>query len=164
MNIMINTKTSLSLFFVLASLVACDDDAKKYTAEFPRFEPLQLKLAENELPKVGKSVVVEAPQRKMGKHLYEVTYQWTVSGPAEAVQRYGKSNLNTEHTPAPTDTITFSQSGRYNIVLVASYEVSGIGKGQSFTENFPAKMGSAKYDGSALRYRVTLERTIDVDD
>lgn len=90
MNIMINTKTSLSLFFVLASLVACDDDAKKYTAEFPRFEPLQLKLAENELPKVGKSVVVEAPQRKMGKHLYEVTYQWTVSGPAEAVQRYGK--------------------------------------------------------------------------
>ena len=66
---MINTKTSLSLFFVLASLVACDDDAKKYTAEFPRFEPLQLKLAENELPKVGKSVVVEAPQRKMGKHL-----------------------------------------------------------------------------------------------
>jgi len=48
--------------------------------------------------------------------------------------------------------------------LVASYEVSGIGKGQSFTENFPAKMGSAKYDGSALRYRVTLERTIDVDD
>ena len=52
MNIMINTKTSLSLFFVLASLVACDDDAKKYTAEFPRFEPLQLKLAENELPKV----------------------------------------------------------------------------------------------------------------
>ena len=109
MNIMINTKTSLSLFFVLALLVACDDDAKKYTAEFPRFEPLQLKLAENELPKVGKSVVVEAPQRKKrGKHLYEVTYKMAVSGPAEAVQRYGKSNLYTDRTPAPTDTITFS--------------------------------------------------------
>ena len=64
----------------------------------------------------------------------------------------------------PTDTITFSESGRYNVVMVASYEVAGVGKGQSFTENFPGRQGSAKYEGSALRYRVTLERTFDVED
>ena len=108
--------------------------------------------------------MVAARQKKAGQHLYEVNYKWTVTGPGEAVQRYRKSAIYNENTPMPTDTITFSESGQYNVVLVASYEVAGVGKGQSFTENFPARQGSAKYEGSALRYRVTLERTFDVED
>lgn len=163
-NIMISMKPKILSFLLLPMLVACVDDAKKYTAEFPEFEPLEVKMTTGTNPKVGKAVVVAARQKKAGQHLYEVNYKWTVTGPGEAVQRYRKSAIYNENTPMPTDTITFSESGRYNVVMVASYEVAGVGKGQSFTENFPGRQGAAKYEGSALRYRVTLERTFDVED
>ena len=160
---MISIKPKRLSFLLLPMLVACVDDAKKYTAEFPKFEPLEV-IPTSANPKVGKEVVVQARQKKVGLHLYEVNYKWTITGPSEAVQRYRTSAIYTANTPTPTDTITFSESGHYNVVLVASYEVAGVGKGQSFTENFPGHQGSAKYDGSALRYRVTLERTFDVED
>ena len=161
---MISMKPQTLLFLFLPALAACVDDAKKYTAEFPKFEPLALKSSVGANAKVGKAVVIEARQKKVGKHLYEVKYKWTVTGPGEAKHRYLKSAIYNERTPSPTDTITFSQSGRYNVVLVASYEVAGVGKGQAFTDNFSGNRGSAKYEGSALRYRVTIERTFDVED
>ena len=52
-NIMISMKPKILSFLLLPMLVACVDDAKKYTAEFPEFEPLEVKMTTGTNPKVG---------------------------------------------------------------------------------------------------------------
>lgn len=145
-------------------LVACSDDSKKYTAEFPSFDPLEAKSMSGGALRVGSPVVVTANESKHGNHLYEVNYKWTVSGPENVMQRYNKRAVYSDKTPSATDTIRFSAPGRYVVTFVASYEVAGVGKGQAYKTIFPDNKGTAVYDGSALRYRVTVDRTFVIED
>lgn len=145
----------------IITIVSCSSDDDKYNSMSPRFTEITLKdlsTGESTL-RAGEPFVATAIQGSKGKLLNSTRYKWEVSNTEEATHKYIRGVVYDQESGNPTDTIVIPTAGRYELIFSAEYNISGIANGTNFTESLN-NGGSATYQASSLKFKVTLTKSI----
>ncbi len=143
----INVRRILPILFLLS---ACSSDEENFRSVLPTFSEIAVQNLDDESESlvVGKPFVLTAEQRTRGKLLYKAVYSWEVENAHDWQHRYKKTVVYDHQSEDPTDTITATAPGSYNVTMTAEYYLSG----------------TAPAGTSAVKQRVQLSRRIRIEE
>lgn len=158
-------KYLLIIQFVFSAIVAtsmfgCSSDEEKYASHPPVFEDVEfhcLSDGSHEL-KAGEPFVATVIQKQKGKLLNNTKYRWEFEKEENVSHKYKTSVIYDKQSENPTDTITITTPGRYELVFSAEYNLSGLPQSNNYSATLPDGTGSITCNGSTLKYLVTIRK------
>ncbi len=149
---------------LILPVVSCSEnrDDEKYRSMHPVIADMTVEsMTGNAALRTGDKILATVVQEKTGKLLYRADYSWTVT-PVDGVDQMYKKQVIYDNEPVnPTDTLTFSEPGRYKLVFQGEFRVSGYAysthNGLYEFDDF-----EVTYSPSRTTFRIKVERDITV--